>query len=96
MACTAAPWRASWKSSASSKAWSGHTEPSGTRCYLAMFKRFPGCRNGDLEIAEQAWAFFKDKSLRDFRSDTLGQFGQQQMDMEAIDETVMGLDTERH
>lgn len=74
----------------------GHAEPSRTRRYPAMFNHFPGRQNGDLEIAEQAWAFFKGKSLRDFRSDTLGQFGQQQMDVEAIDEAVMSLDTERH
>lgn len=74
----------------------GHAEPSRMRRYPAMFNRFPGRQNGDLEIAEQAWAFFKDKSLRDFSRDAVGQFGQQQVDMEAIDEAVMGLDAERH
>lgn len=74
----------------------GHAEPSRTRRYPGLFSRFPGRQNGDLEIAEQAWAFFKHKSLGDFGSDALRQLEQQQMDMVAIDEAVMGLDTERH
>lgn len=73
----------------------GHAEPSRTRRYPAMFNRFPGRQSGDLEVAEQAWAFFKDKSLRDLRRDARPQFGQQQVDVEAIDEAVMGLDAER-
>lgn len=39
----------------------GHAEPSRSRRYPAMFNRFPGRQNGDFEIAEQAWEFFKDK-----------------------------------
>lgn len=73
----------------------GHAEPSRPRRDPAMLNRFPGRQNGDREVAEQAWAYFKDKSLRDFRRDALGQFGQQQVDVEAIDEAVMGLDAER-
>lgn len=73
----------------------GHAEPSATRRYPAMFNRFPGRQNGDLEIAEQAWAFFKDKSLGDLRRDALPEPGQQQVDVEAIDEAVIGLDAER-
>ncbi len=39
----------------------GHAEPSGRRRYPGLFSRFPGRQNGDLEIAEEAWTFFKDK-----------------------------------
>jgi polyhydroxybutyrate depolymerase len=39
----------------------GHAEPSGRRRYPGLFSRFPGRQNDDLEIAEEAWAFFKDK-----------------------------------
>lgn len=39
----------------------GHAEPSGKRRYPGLFSRFPGRQNGDLEIAEEAWAFFRDK-----------------------------------
>ena len=39
----------------------GHAEPSRTRRYPGLFSRFPGRQNGDLEIAEEAWAFFRDK-----------------------------------
>lgn len=39
----------------------GHAEPSGRRRYPGLFSRFPGRQSGDLEIAEEAWRFFKDK-----------------------------------
>lgn len=74
----------------------GHAEPSRARRYPGLFNRFPGRQNGDFEIAEQAWEFFKQKSLRDFRGNALAQPGQQQVDMVAVDEAVMGLDAERH
>lgn len=39
----------------------GHAEPSRKKRYPGLFKRFPGHQNADLEIAEEAWAFFKEK-----------------------------------
>jgi len=39
----------------------GHAEPSRKKRYPGMFSRFPGKQNADLEIAEEAWTFFKDK-----------------------------------
>ena len=39
----------------------GHAEPSGRRRYPGLFSRFPGRQHGGLEIAEEAWAFFRDK-----------------------------------
>ncbi|MBQ5949231.1 PHB depolymerase family esterase [Massilia sp. ST3] len=39
----------------------GHAEPSRKKRYPGMFKRFPGLQNADLEIAEEAWSFFKEK-----------------------------------
>jgi polyhydroxybutyrate depolymerase len=39
----------------------GHAEPSRKKRYPGLFNRFPGRQNADLEIAEEAWAFFKDK-----------------------------------
>jgi polyhydroxybutyrate depolymerase len=41
----------------------GHAEPSRKKRYPGLFNRFPGRQNADLEIAEEAWAFFKDKRL---------------------------------
>jgi polyhydroxybutyrate depolymerase len=41
----------------------GHAEPSRARRYPGLFSRFPGRQNGDLEVAEEAWAFFKDKRV---------------------------------
>jgi len=38
----------------------GHAEPSRRKRYPGMFSRFPGRQNADLEIAEEAWTFFKD------------------------------------
>lgn len=48
----------------------GHAEPSRVRRYPGLFNRFPGRQNGDCEIAEQAWEFFKKKSLRHRGSDS--------------------------
>lgn len=39
----------------------GHAEPSRKKRYPGMFNRFPGRQNADLEIAEEAWSFFKEK-----------------------------------
>jgi polyhydroxybutyrate depolymerase len=39
----------------------GHAEPSRKKRYPGLFSRFPGHQNADIEIAEEAWAFFKDK-----------------------------------
>jgi polyhydroxybutyrate depolymerase len=39
----------------------GHAEPSRKKRYPGMFSRFPGHQNADLEVAEEAWAFFKYK-----------------------------------
>lgn len=39
----------------------GHAEPSQKKRYPGLFKRFPGRQNADVEVAEEAWSFFKDK-----------------------------------
>ncbi|KQZ45054.1 PHB depolymerase family esterase [Duganella sp. Root1480D1] len=39
----------------------GHAEPSRKKRYPGLFSRFPGRQNAALEIAEEAWTFFKDK-----------------------------------
>lgn len=39
----------------------GHAEPSGLKRYPGLFGKFPGAQNADVEVAEEAWAFFKDK-----------------------------------
>jgi polyhydroxybutyrate depolymerase len=39
----------------------GHVEPSPTRRAPKMFTKMLGLQNGDVETAEEAWAFFKDK-----------------------------------
>jgi polyhydroxybutyrate depolymerase len=39
----------------------GHAEPSRKKRYPGLFSRFPGRQNAGIEIAEEAWAFFKDK-----------------------------------
>jgi len=39
----------------------GHAEPSRKKRYPGLFERFPGLQNADLEIAEEAWSFFKEK-----------------------------------
>lgn len=54
----------------------GHAEPSRKKRYPGMFSRFPGRQSTEVEIAEEAWAFFKDKrraSQRNFESDALGE-----------------------
>ncbi|MYM85372.1 hypothetical protein GTP44_25990 [Duganella sp. FT50W] len=42
----------------------GHAEPSRKKRYPGWFSRFPGRQNADLEIAEEAWAFFQHKVRR--------------------------------
>ncbi|MYN47574.1 hypothetical protein GTP23_21240 [Pseudoduganella sp. FT93W] len=39
----------------------GHAEPSKKKRYPGLFRLFPGIQNGDFELAEEAWSFFKDK-----------------------------------
>lgn len=39
----------------------GHAEPSALKRYPGLFSWFPGAQNADIEAAEEAWAFFKDK-----------------------------------
>jgi polyhydroxybutyrate depolymerase len=39
----------------------GHAEPSALKRYPAFINRLVGRQNGDLEVAEAAWAFFRDK-----------------------------------
>jgi len=39
----------------------GHAEPSRKKRYPGLFSRFPGRQNASIEIAEEAWTFFKDK-----------------------------------
>jgi polyhydroxybutyrate depolymerase len=39
----------------------GHAEPSKRKRYPGAFERFPGRQNADVEIAEEAWSFFKEK-----------------------------------
>jgi len=54
----------------------GHAEPSRKKRYPGLFSRFPGRQSADIEIAEEAWTFFKDKrraaqSQGSFERDTL-------------------------
>jgi len=54
----------------------GHAEPSRKKRYPGLFSRFPGRQNAGIEIAEEAWTFFKDKrrapaSHGSFERDTL-------------------------
>lgn len=39
----------------------GHAEPSRKKRYPGLFSRFPGRQSAELEIAEEAWAFFQNK-----------------------------------
>ncbi len=39
----------------------GHAEPSMVKRYPRLFAWFPGAQNADVETAEAAWTFFKDK-----------------------------------
>lgn len=39
----------------------GHVEPSESERYSPLYLRFVGPQNGDVETAELAWAFFRDK-----------------------------------
>lgn len=41
----------------------GHCEPSREHRYGRLYASFCGKQNGDLESAEEAWRFFRDKSL---------------------------------
>lgn len=42
----------------------GHAEPSSLKRYPALFNRFPGRQNADVEVAEEAWAFFNEKRAK--------------------------------
>ena len=42
----------------------GHAEPSRLKRYPGLFRAFPGRQNGDLEMAEEAWDFLRDKRAR--------------------------------
>ena len=42
----------------------GHTEPSIKERYSGLFKGIVGSQNGDIEMAEEVWQFFKDKQKR--------------------------------
>jgi polyhydroxybutyrate depolymerase len=42
----------------------GHAEPSRLKRYPGLFDYLPGRQNGDLEVAEAAWDFFRDKRAR--------------------------------
>jgi polyhydroxybutyrate depolymerase len=39
----------------------GHAEPSIRKRYPTLFNLLPGLQNGDIEVAEEAWAFFRHK-----------------------------------
>lgn len=39
----------------------GHAEPSKVKRYPRLFSWFPGAQNADVEVAEEALEFFKDK-----------------------------------
>ncbi|WP_167076511.1 hypothetical protein [Massilia aquatica] len=38
-----------------------HAEPGKLKRYPGLFSKFPGARNAGVAVAEEAWAFFKDK-----------------------------------
>jgi polyhydroxybutyrate depolymerase len=42
----------------------GHAEPSRLKRYPGLFDYLPGRQNGDLEVAETAWDFFREKRAR--------------------------------
>jgi polyhydroxybutyrate depolymerase len=42
----------------------GHTEPSLREHYARLYRRIVGPQNYDIEMAEEIWAFFKDKRRR--------------------------------
>jgi polyhydroxybutyrate depolymerase len=42
----------------------GHVEPSGRRRYPAFINKLLGPQNADVEVAETAWEFFRDKRAR--------------------------------
>lgn len=39
----------------------GHTEPSRQEQYRRLYKRIVGNQNYDIEMADEVWAFFKNK-----------------------------------
>jgi len=41
----------------------GHVEPSRSQRYGRLYLSFVGAQSGDVEVAEEAWAFFKPKHL---------------------------------
>lgn len=43
----------------------GHAEPSRSQFYPWFLSRLVGAQNTDIDIAEEAWAFFKDKRCKD-------------------------------
>jgi polyhydroxybutyrate depolymerase len=42
----------------------GHTEPSIKERYSGPFELAVGSQNGDIEMADEVWQFFKDKQKR--------------------------------
>ncbi len=40
----------------------GHVEPSRTQRYVGLIARVLGTQNGDLEMADEVWRFFKRQS----------------------------------
>ena len=42
----------------------GHTEPSRSEHYRRLYKWIVGPQNYDIEMADEVWAFFKDKIRR--------------------------------
>jgi polyhydroxybutyrate depolymerase len=41
----------------------GHAEPSALKRYPGLINRLVGPQNGDFEVAEAAWEFFRDKRV---------------------------------
>jgi polyhydroxybutyrate depolymerase len=48
----------------------GQAEPSRLKRYRSLFNYLPGRQNGDLEVAEAAWDFFRDKRNKHTSADT--------------------------
>lgn len=49
----------------------GHAEPSRSQFYPWFLSRLVGAQNTDIDIAEEAWAFFKDKRCKDAGGNSL-------------------------
>jgi polyhydroxybutyrate depolymerase len=49
----------------------GHAEPSQSQFYPWFLSRLVGAQNTDIDIAEEAWAFFKDKRCKDAGGNSL-------------------------